>query len=240
MAFGLACVTACRFFPPCELGAERRRADVFLRRTGWLQPSPSLWCLQNFVQLMNAARSNNLSEKQTRHRPSAFGRRSLGTGRVAARPDNLPPWQLERMAVLHRACERVKERRARGERLLRSIGKVARSLNRQPFKSDPARKLKLSPNTLLRWYYAWCANGESKAAFRLKFTACHSLFKSLVIAKFADFLMAHPRRSFRVNWNIFSSRPGNFHGRWRPAKRAVKAAMKKAAEIKARVRGASN
>ena len=239
MASGLACITACRFFLPCELGAERRRADIFFNRAEWLQLFRSLWRLQNFVHHMNAARSNNLSEKQTRHRLTAF-RRSLGTGRVAARPENLPPWQLERMAILQRACERVKERRARGERLLRSIGKVARSLNGQPFKSDPARKLKLSPNTLLRWYYAWCAKGESESAFRLKFTACHSLFKALVIAKFADFLMAHPRRSFRVNWNIFSSRPGNFRGRWRPAKRAVKAAMKKAAEIKARVRGASN
>jgi len=117
---------------------------------------------------------------------------------------------------------------------------VARDFNGRRFKSDPGRSLKLSRKTLLRLYYAWLVDGKSATALRLRYARRHSLFSSLVIAKFADFLICHPQRSFKGNWNIFSSRRINFRGGWRPVKRAVKLALTKADEIEAGVLAGQN
>ncbi|HTR41506.1 MAG TPA: hypothetical protein VMH87_07810 [Pseudomonadales bacterium] len=177
--------------------------------------------------------TSNFPNKQTRHR-CLFRQRCLGALPAATGSDSLPPWQRERMAILQRACERVKRLAAR-HGLLKSIRMVAGNLNGRWFKSDPCRALKLSPKTLTERYYAWRAAGETAAAFRFKYSCRHALFRSLVMAKFADFLIAHPHRSFESNWNIFSSRPSNFRGGWRTAERAIKASLTKADEIKARV-----
>lgn len=183
---------------------------------------------------------NPISEKQTRNRARTLRvRPGIGTPPASAGGDNLPPWQCERAAILQRACERVKSRVGRGAGLLRSVRVVARGNNGKRFKTDPKRTLKLSRNTLLRLYYAWHKGGETAGVFRLKFSQRHSLFTNLVILRFADFLVAHPQRTFESAWNMFSARRSNFKGRWRPVKRAVREAITKGPEIRLRVLAAS-
>lgn len=144
-------------------------------------------------------------------------------------------WQQERERLLQDACQRVK-RLAPKHGLLKSIKRVARCLDGRQFDCDPIRRFKLSAKTLVRLFYIWRAGGEKAAAFRMKATRKHSLFTNLVIARFADFLIRHPRRSFRSAWNIFSGRRSNFRGHWRPIKKAVRQAQMKSQEIGRRVR----
>lgn len=159
---------------------------------------------------MNAAHTNNLSKRQTRHRPSAFGRRSLGTGRVAARPENLPPWQLERMATLQRACRSLKGRQERGEKLSQAGKRVARRYDGQPLKCDASRKLQLKPSTLRRLFRVWMRNGESSAAFRLNYSSRPSVFTSGILTRFIQFLVDSPQPSLAVAWAKFCERGGSF------------------------------
>lgn len=189
---------------------------------------------------MSVEPQNKFSDRRaTALRPRSVVISSIGTPLAPAGGDNLPPWQVERARILQKACQRIKGRTDRGQELLRNVRIVARSLDGRAFKTDPARRLKLTAKTLLRLFYAWRANGGTAAVFRFRYTCRHSLFTNLVMARFADFLMTHPQRSFQSNWNIFSSRRSNFRGRWRPAKRAVQAATTKAGEIAARVQAVS-
>src|SRR5215469_6686947 len=120
---------------------------------------------------------------QTRHTPLCTLRHgSLGAPLAQTSGDNLPLWQTERAQILQKACERIKARMARGQGVLHTVRIVAQSLNGQPFKCDPARRLRLTPKTLLRLFYWWRSSAENSAVFRLHFTCRHSLFENLIIA----------------------------------------------------------
>ncbi len=183
-------------------------------------------------------RANKAASRNFLRRLAALKLTNRAMKKILQSSNQIPIWQKERALLLQKACIRVKARIARGGKLLRSVRLVARSMNGRTFKSDPGRTLKLSPKTLLPLYYKWRVNGESPAVFTLYYSSRHSLFTNLVIARLADVLLAHPNRSFKSTWNVFSSHRSNFKGRWRPAKKAVRAAMKKATEIESRVRAA--
>ena len=138
---------------------------------------------------------------------------------VSAGCDTLPPWQVERCQILQAACVRIKARVARGEKFKTSIRRTAGRLNGQTFKSDLSRRLKLSVNTLIRVYYTWKKAGETIEVFQFGYARHYSLFTSLVIARFADHILAHPQWSIETCWNKFSSHLLNFRGKWRPAKK---------------------
>jgi len=171
-----------------------------------------------------------------RERCCTLQRTCFGTRGLAGPREILPPWQIERCQKLQVACLAVKARLARGEKLLRSIRIVAGCFNGRTFKSDLSRRFKLSASTLTRLYYTWKNAGEKIEVFRSGHRRRYSLFTSLVIARFADHILAHPQWSIETTWKKFSSHRSNFRGSWRPAKSAIQAAMKKAKEIETRVK----
>lgn len=201
--------------------------------------APKVVCLFPQKPINVQTPENNLAFRTQTRPPRTLGCYA-GTRPVPAGRELSPArlWQREREILLQQACKRVKGLAAR-HGVLKAIRIVSRSLNGRQLKFDPVRKLKLAPKTLTGLYYAWRNSGEKASVFRLKFVCKHSVFGSLVIAKFADFLIEHPHRPFESNWNIFSSRRSNFRGGWRPAKRAVRAALTKAADIQARILAAS-
>lgn len=115
----------------------------------------------------------------------------------------LPPWQRERAEILQRACVSFKGRIERGERRGKAARSVAYRYHRNPFKSDPTRKLQLSPTTLRRLFRAWTRNGEKASAFELHYKPRRSEFTREILIQFLDFVIASKHSSLKSAWENF-------------------------------------
>lgn len=133
--------------------------------------------------------------------------------------NQLPAWQVERAAILQRACRSLKGRRERGESLERAGKIVARRYDGMTLKCDPARTLQLKHKTLRRLFRLWVRRGESPEVFRLNYVhGRQSVFTSPILTRFLQFIVDCPQPSLAIAWKKFSERGGN----WGPGRRAGK------------------
>lgn len=91
---------------------------------------------------------------------SLFGNHQPGSGVV---------WRDEFTRVLIRLCTAIAARRARGMTLRQAIKQPVWYWNNKPrfFRCDKSRRVRLSPSSIVRWYYVWKHSGPD--ALRLKY-----------------------------------------------------------------------
>ena len=129
-------------------------------------------------------------------------------------------WQREHGEIIHQTCLRVKKLVAAGHPIQKTIRRVARGLNGKPFKCDPSRRLKLSPQSLRRWWDIWRRGGEVAAAVRLKFAAFIKPVPVQVLRRFVEYCGQRCHRSLSDAWRSFLAR-GTRVGRGRGVRMPV-------------------
>jgi hypothetical protein len=133
----------------------------------------------------------------------------------------IPAWQIERAAILHRACKRIQNALARGEKITRTLRRVARSDNGRIFQSVPNHQMRLSPLTLRRAWTVWKRGGEVPSSLYIKYNPFRSAIPAPILIRFAGFCTNRSRPSLKTAWQQFSARPGNF-GRGRRVRQPLK------------------
>ena len=121
----------------------------------------------------------------------------------------IPAWQAERANKLHRACHRIQNAIAGGEKITRVLRRVSRSYHRRALKSDPARRLQLTPPTLRRHFKSWNRNGQTPAALILKYRARPPYIPRPLLIRFEEFCASNRLPSVKVAWQKFSARKQN-------------------------------
>jgi hypothetical protein len=121
----------------------------------------------------------------------------------------IPAWQTERANKLHRACRRIQNALAGGETLTKALRRVSRSYHHRALKSDPARRLQLTPPTLRRHFKQWNQYGRSPAALILKYRARLPYIPRPLLIRFVEFCAANRLPSVKVAWEKFSMRKQN-------------------------------
>jgi hypothetical protein len=121
----------------------------------------------------------------------------------------LPAWQLERAATLHRLCRWLSAHQAKGRPLFWAIRSYSRRWNGKALRCDPSRHLALNPSTLYRLYSLWRRHGEKPDALYLNFFPSRCGVPAAVMIRFLDFFAARPFRSFNAAWRDFGQRGGN-------------------------------
>ncbi len=128
---------------------------------------------------------------------------------ASSQASNQSNWQHERAAILQRACQSIKRAKESGKPLGRAIQRNARSYAGSPFKSDPERRLKLSPVTMRRLWDAWRRSGELPTAFKFNFFQPRpSAVTAPMLVAFAEFCARNSLKSLRAAWLEFIARPG--------------------------------
>ena len=140
-------------------------------------------------------------------------------GQVEGRP--LSAWQLERAALLHRACKSVQWRINHGQRKRKAFRRVSNYLNGRSFRCDPKRHLALTEGTLRRLFAKWKHGGEIPAAFKLNYHVRQPSIPAPVFVRFAEFCASQPLPSVRAAWENFCRRRGSF-GRGMRARKPLK------------------
>ncbi len=140
---------------------------------------------------------------------------------TGARPSLSDAWQIERAAILHRACQGIRAAVSSGKGIQRKICQVSRRLNGRPFKCDPSRRLCLSAQTMRRVWDAWRRGGEVPAARRLQYRVRRPRLSASLLIRFADFCSRVQQPSLKAAWQNFAARGGNF-GRGRRAGNPLK------------------
>ncbi len=140
---------------------------------------------------------------------------------TGARPSLSDDWQIERAAILHRACQGIRAAVSSGKGIQRKICQVSRRLNGRPFKCDPSRRLFLSATTMRRVWDAWRRGGEVPAARRLQYRVRRPRISAALLIRFANFCSGVPLPSVKDAWQRFAARGGNF-GRGRHAGNRLK------------------
>jgi len=123
--------------------------------------------------------------------------------------NQIPAWQVERANKLHRACCRVQKAIADGEQITRACRKVSRSYHRRALKSDPTRRLQLTPPTLRRHFKAWNRSGQKPLSLILKFRARPPYIPRQLMIRFAEFCANNRLPSVKTAWQKFSTRKQN-------------------------------
>jgi hypothetical protein len=124
----------------------------------------------------------------------------------------IPDWQTERASRLHRACLSLQLALHNGGKICKSIRHVARRYNGRQFKSDPARRMRLSALTLRRAWKIWNQGGQMASAFRLKYRPKRAAIPAPVLVRFAEFAACNSVPSLKTAWQKFAARPGSFRG----------------------------
>lgn len=124
--------------------------------------------------------------------------------------NSIPAWQIEREQTLHRICQHIKARIARGQSRFKAVKIFSRRRNGRPLKSDPARKCAISGGTLSRHYRTWLRAGETPSAFRLRFFPNARRIPAPVLVRFVNFIADRDFPSLRAAWETFCKRGGNY------------------------------
>ncbi|HTX21463.1 MAG TPA: hypothetical protein VMD27_06365 [Candidatus Aquilonibacter sp.] len=127
------------------------------------------------------------------------------------RPSNqIPAWQRERAARLHRICSSISTRAMRGEKRRKLVQWFVRYWNGRFYKCDPRRPLKFSASTILRALRIWKRGGQVAAALLPQYKPRRSVFTAPILIRFINFIAIHPQPSMKAAWKEFSRRGGNF------------------------------
>jgi len=121
----------------------------------------------------------------------------------------IPAWQIERAAKLHRACQRIQAAIARGEKVTRVIRRVAARANGKRYRSAPGRQLALSFVTLRRAWDVWRRNGQLPASLRVHYRSEPSI-TAPVLVRFSSFCANQQFPSLQQAWHVFIAQPGSF------------------------------
>lgn len=133
--------------------------------------------------------------------------------KTAPASKSIPAWQTERAAKLQRACKSIKAAIQRGEKIGRAIRRVSRRIDGRPYKSDPCRRLALSPATLRRLWDRWNRTGELPAAFKLNYFVHRLWMPRELLIRFAKYCADHRLPSLKQAWLNFSLKHGNARAR---------------------------
>lgn len=133
----------------------------------------------------------------------------------------IPDWQAERTALLHRACRSVQTRINHGERKWRAFRRVATYHAGRSFKCDPKRRMSLSEHTLRRVFAKWNRGGQVPSVFHIHYQPRRPAIPAPVLVRFANFCAAIRQPSMKVAWEKFSARGGSF-GRGQHASNPLK------------------
>jgi hypothetical protein len=109
-------------------------------------------------------------------------------------------WQSERAARLHRICQLIQKRVAKGQPLLRAIRTFSRRWNGLPFRTDPSHRYALNVSTLYRHWRKWRLFGETPAAFRLHYFSAARRIPAPVLVRFVDLVSKQEFPSLRAGW----------------------------------------
>ena len=120
----------------------------------------------------------------------------------------IPAWQIERTAILQRACKAIKSAVASGAKISHAINLQSRRRHGRPFKCDPARRLRLRPGTLRQLWDKWKRAGETPSVFDLKFSPQSVALTTPVLVRFIHYCASCPNKSLRAAWLNFSAAPG--------------------------------
>jgi hypothetical protein len=121
----------------------------------------------------------------------------------------IPTWQAERANKLHRACRRIQSAVAGGKKITKALRQVSRSYHRRALKSDPARRLQLTPPTLRRHFKMWNSSGQTPAALILKYRARPPYIPRPLLIRFVEFCAGNRLPSVKVAWQKYSTRKQN-------------------------------
>ena len=86
---------------------------------------------------------------------------------------------------------------------------MSRGYHRRALKSDPARRLRLTPPTLRRHFKSWNRNGQTPAALILKYRARPPYIPRPLLIRFVEFCAGKRLPSVKVAWQKFSARKQN-------------------------------
>jgi len=118
-------------------------------------------------------------------------------------------WQSERAKTLQRACLCVQSGVARGGKISKTIRRVSRRYAGRKYKSDPARRLALTPATLRQWWDTWKRAGQIPAAFKLEYRSRCPFIPRPLLIRFVDFCARNRLSSVKIAWKIFSTHKQN-------------------------------
>ena len=120
------------------------------------------------------------------------------------------PWQRERALTLHRICQRIQARIAKGQSRSKAIRTFSRRWNGKPFKVNSARRYALSAGRLYQHYRKWRLTGENPSAFRLHYFPSNRRIPAPVLVRFVELCASREFPSLRAAWQMFCRRgPGN-------------------------------
>lgn len=117
----------------------------------------------------------------------------------------IPAWQTERANKIHRACQRVQNAIAVGDGITRPIRRASRYYHHRILKSDPARRMQLSPQTLRRLFEVWKTGGQTPSALIIKYRIRRPAIPAPLLIHFVDFCAANRLPSVKDAWQQFSA-----------------------------------
>jgi hypothetical protein len=85
--------------------------------------------------------------------------------------------------------------------------------NGKPYASDPTRRMRLAPSTILRLYYQWKKGSRSLAAIELHYRGPQKLPSRDVLA-LARLCLAPGTRSFTDAWRQVPNPPATYNAYW--------------------------
>jgi hypothetical protein len=112
-------------------------------------------------------------------------------------------WKSERAARLHRICQLIQVRVAKGQPLCRVIKIFSRRWHHKSFRTDPSHRYALSISTLDRYYRKWRLFGENPAAFQLNYSSTARRIPAPVLVRFVELVSKQEFPSFRAAWRAF-------------------------------------
>ena len=130
----------------------------------------------------------------------------------------IPDWHHERALRLHRICNSVTTRAARGERKRKLVQWFAWYWAGRFFTCDRRRPLNFTISTIHRALRIWKRGGQVAAALLPRYTPRRSVFTAPILIRFVNFIASHPQPSMKEAWRKFTRRGGNFG----PGRRAGK------------------
>ncbi|MEI7534124.1 MAG: hypothetical protein WCK57_07105 [Verrucomicrobiae bacterium] len=117
----------------------------------------------------------------------------------------IPTWQIERAGKIHRACRRMRNALARGEKITKATRRASHYYNRRILNSSPSRRLLLTPQTLRRLFQVWKTGGESPSALIIKYHVRRPAIPAPLLIRFVNFCASNRLPSVKDAWQQFSA-----------------------------------
>lgn len=171
--------------------------------------------MKNSSSKSNFERTTATDAEQARTAGQSVSEPSL-TGGVGLAP--ISPWQRERALRLHRICQFIQARVAKGQSLNKACRLFSKRWNGKHLRSNPTRCYALNVSSLHRHFHRWKLGGEVPSALQLQYRPINRRVPATVLVRFVELCAARDFTSFRAAWQTFCRRgrnagPGTVNGR---------------------------